>query len=80
LNEEVFPDIWALDRDFPYDPDDDRALTLPGFYTGPPPSTPTYSAPNIPPANVLAQRIMISYSSYSILSVTVKFASGVWSV
>jgi hypothetical protein len=27
---------------------------------GPPPSTPTYSAPDIPPANILAQHIILS--------------------
>ncbi len=40
--------------------DDDASIPSPGFYTGPPPSVPKYSTPNIPPANVLAQRIIAS--------------------
>ena len=40
--------------------DDDSLRTVPGFYTGPPPSAPLYTAPTIPPAAILAQQIVKS--------------------
>ncbi len=60
LNEDLFPFDWDLDPDLSDHPDDDEAIPSPVFYTGPPPSTPTYSAPDISPANVLAQHIISS--------------------
>jgi hypothetical protein len=60
LNKGLFPYDWDLDPNLSNHPDDDKAIPSPGFYMGPPPSTPTYSAPDIPPANVLAQRIISS--------------------
>ena len=60
LNEELFPDIWALDQGLSLTLDDDGQPPLAGLYTGPPPAAPTYSAPDIPPANVLAQQIISS--------------------
>jgi hypothetical protein len=60
LNEDLFPCHWDFDTDLPKHQDDDKAIPSPGFYTRPPPSTLTYSAPDIPPANVLAQRIIAS--------------------
>jgi hypothetical protein len=49
----------------------DEAFPSPGFYTGPPPSTLTYSAPDIPPANVLAQRIILSRDRLFFISHTI---------
>jgi hypothetical protein len=40
--------------------DDDSLRTVPGFYTGPPPSAPLNTAPTIPPAAILAQQIVKS--------------------
>ncbi len=60
LNKDLFPCHWDLDTNLLAHQDDDKAIPSPGFYTGPPPSTPTYSTPDIPPANVLAQRIIAS--------------------
>jgi hypothetical protein len=60
LNEDLFPCHWDLDTDLPEHQDDDEAMPSPGFYMGPPPSTPSYSAPDVPPTDVLAQRIITS--------------------
>jgi len=38
----------------------DSLITIPGLYTGPPPSAPTCSIPSVPSANSLAQRIITS--------------------
>ncbi len=59
LNKDLFLCHWDLDTDLPKHQDDNEAIPSPGFYTGPPPSTPTYT-PDIPPANVLAQHIIAS--------------------
>jgi hypothetical protein len=68
LNEDLFLCHWDLDTKFPKYQDDDEANPSPGFYTGPPPSTPTYSAPDIPPANGLAQRIITSQDGLFFIS------------
>jgi hypothetical protein len=60
LNQKLFPYPWSFGKDFKMHLDDDASIPSPGFYTGPPPSVPKYSTPNIPPANVLAQRIIAS--------------------
>jgi hypothetical protein len=60
LNKDLFLCHWDFDTNLPEHQDDNEAIPSPGFYTGPPPSTLTYSAPDIPPINVLAQRIITS--------------------
>jgi hypothetical protein len=60
LNKDLFPYDWDLDPNLSDHPDDDEAIPSPDFYTRPPPSTLTYFAPDIPPANVLAQHIISS--------------------
>ncbi len=59
-NEELFPYPWSPDDEFAILGDDDTVAISPGFYTGPPPSTPEYLAPENHPANILVQRIIAS--------------------
>jgi len=60
LNEDLFPYPWSPDEEFIILEDNDTVAISLGFYTGPPSSTPEYLALEIPPANVLVQRIITS--------------------
>ncbi len=67
LNEEIFPYLWSFRKEFNTHLDDNSIIPSPGFYTGPPPSAPKYSAPNIPPANILAQHFIESSDRISFI-------------
>ncbi len=62
LNDELCPYPWSHNEEFNryLSEDADSLNTVPGFYTGPPPSAPLCAAPTIPPAAVLAQQIIKS--------------------
>jgi hypothetical protein len=62
LNDELCPYPWSYNEEFNQyiSEDDDSLRTVPGFYTGPPPSAPLYNTPTIPPAAMLAQQIVKS--------------------
>jgi hypothetical protein len=62
LNDELCPYPWSYNEEFNQyiSEDDDSLRTVPGFYSGPPPSAPLYNTPTIPPAAILAQQIVKS--------------------
>ncbi len=60
LNEELFPYPWSHNKEFNAYLSGDSPSMIPGFYTGPPPSTPNFIAPTIPPSAILAQQIIKS--------------------
>jgi len=60
MNNKLFPYPWLPDDAVAAFEEEDMVTNSPGFYTGPPPSKPHYSAPGVPPANVLVQRIIAS--------------------
>jgi hypothetical protein len=68
LNKDLFPYDYDLDPNLSDHPDDDEAIPSPAFYTGPPPSTPTYSALDIPPTNIMAQHIILIWYRLFLLS------------
>ncbi len=81
LNKDHFPYPWSFGKDFDANLTSNMEIVSQGFYTGPPPSAPKYSAPTIPPANVLAKQIMlvqIKFSSYRTLLAQATFESGAW--
>jgi hypothetical protein len=59
LNEDILESDDSIDDDDLLDTGD-SLLTIPGLYTGPPPSAPACSVPSVPSANSLAQRIITS--------------------
>jgi hypothetical protein len=64
LNDKLCPYSWSWSHNEEFNQyiseDDDSLRTVPGFYTGPPPSAPLYTTPTIPPAAILAQQIVKS--------------------
>jgi hypothetical protein len=60
LNEDLFPYPWSFGKEFNANLTGNTEIVSQGFYMGPPPSAPMYSAPTIPPANVLAKPIIAS--------------------
>jgi hypothetical protein len=60
LNKELFPYPWSHNKEFNAYLSDDSPSTIPGFYTGSPPSAPNFIAPTIPPSAVLPQQIIKS--------------------
>jgi len=62
LNEDICPYPWSHNEEFnEYLSGKSASISIvPGFYTGPLPSTPTCIAPNIPLAAILAQQIIKS--------------------
>jgi hypothetical protein len=59
LNDELCPYPRSYNKEFNQyiSEDDDSLRTVPGFYTGPPPSAPLYNTPTIPPAAILASKL-----------------------
>ncbi len=55
LNEELFPYPWSHNKEFNAYLSGNSPSMIPGFYTGPPPSAPNFTAPTIPPSVILAQ-------------------------
>jgi hypothetical protein len=60
LNEDFFPYLWSFGKEFDANLTSNTEIVSQGFYMGPPPSAPKYSAPTIPHANVLAKQIIAS--------------------
>jgi len=61
LNEELFPYPWSHNEEFnELLSKDPSSITVPGFYTGPPPFAPKCTTLTIPPAAILAQQLIKS--------------------
>ncbi len=60
LNEDLFPYPWSYGKEFDGTLIGDTDIVPQGFFIGPPPLAPKYSAPMIPPTNVLAKQIIAS--------------------
>jgi hypothetical protein len=74
LNEDLFLYPWSFGKEFDANLTSDTEIVSQGFYTGPPPSAPKYSAPTSPPANVLAKQIIAS--SYQLFFISNPIGSG----
>jgi hypothetical protein len=58
LNKDLFLYPWSFGKEFDANLTCNMEIVSQGFYVGPPPLEPKYSAPTVPPANVLAKLII----------------------